>query len=133
MSFDPGEPHNSEDEFDGEEILHLTDPELIDEHDVPIAESVELETSFLHPSSLVFTVIAQLRQNLIPAIIALFGAAKGNYVFIGIAAAIFVLSIVASTVRYLTLRYSIQNGELTVQSGLISPLAQSSDISNPEH
>ena len=119
MSFDPGEPHNSEDEFDGEEILHITDPELIDEHDVPIAESVELETSFLHPSSLVFTVIAQLRQNLIPAIIALFGAAKGNYVFIGIAAAIFVLSIVASTVRYLTLRYSIQNGELTVQSGLI--------------
>ena len=37
----------------------------------PVNVSLELETSFLHPSSLVFTVIAQLRQNLVPAIIAL--------------------------------------------------------------
>jgi putative membrane protein len=68
---------------------------------------------------LVFTVIGQLRQNLIPAIIALFGAARGDYTFVFVAAGIFVLSMVVATIRYLTLRYSIQNGELTVQSGLI--------------
>ena len=119
MSFDPNEIENeSNDAFD-DEAIYVVEPEVIEEtDDVPMAESVELETSFLHPSSLVFTVIAQIRQNLVPAIIALFGAARGSYVFIGIAAAIFVLSIIASTVRYLTLRYSIQNGELTVQSGL---------------
>jgi len=107
--------------------LFVAKPEVVDESSiasayqspVPVAESVELETSYLHPSSLVFTVISQLRQNLIPAIIALFGAANGSYTFVFIAGGIFVLSIVASTIRYLTLRYSIQNGELTVQSGLI--------------
>ena len=109
MSFEPDDPDNNSDEILDEEVLHLHDPYLINESEnVPMAESAELETSFLHPSSLVFTVIAQLRQNLVPAVIALFGAAKGNYVFIGIAVAIFVLSIVAATVRYLTLRYSIQ-------------------------
>jgi putative membrane protein len=119
MSFEPSDPEGKPEKRLDEEVLYIHDPYLIDEpEEIPMAESVELETSFLHPSSLVFTVIAQLRQNLIPAVIALFGAAKGNYVFIGIAAAIFVLSIVAATVRYLTLRYSIQNGELTVQSGL---------------
>ncbi|QEG22430.1 PH domain-containing protein [Mariniblastus fucicola] len=118
MSFEP-EPIDSGDDDEANEFLHVEAPEVIDEAEIPVAETVELETSFLHPSSLVFTVISQLRQNLIPAIIALFGAAKGNYVFIGIAAVIFVLSIVAATVRYLTLRYSIQNGELAVQSGLL--------------
>ena len=127
MSFDP--EHSSEDEpADREELFVVSNPEVIDEEAIPfaeseeaipIAESVELVTSFLHPSSLVFTVIGQLRQNLIPAIIALFGAARGSYTFVFIAAGIFVLSVVAATIRYLTLRYSIQDGELTVQSGLI--------------
>lgn len=121
-SFDPFEPEENEEPTSYEEILHIINPVVVDEDasvEVPMAELAELETSFLHPTSLVFTVIAQLRQNLIPAIVALFGAARGSYFFIGIAAAIFVLSLVAATIRYLTLRYSIKDGELTVQSGLI--------------
>ena len=117
MSFDPGEFDSNE--IRDDEITIIDEPELLDDDLIPVAESVELETSFLHPSSLLFTIISQLRQNLIPAIIALFGAARNNYTFVAIAASIFVLSIVAATIRYLTLRYSIQNGELTVQSGLI--------------
>ena len=116
MSFDPGEFDSNE--IRDDEVTIIDEPELLDDDLIPVAESVELETSFLHPSSLLFTIISQLRQNLIPAIIALFGAARNNS-FVAIAAAIFVLSIVAATIRYLTLRYSIQNGELTVQSGLI--------------
>lgn len=119
MSFEPSDSESDRNPFAEEELHYVETPELLDDESIPLAESVELETSYLHPTSLVFTVISQLRQNLIPAGIALFGAAKGNYVFVGIAAAIFVLSIVAATIRYLTLRYSIQNGELTVQSGLI--------------
>ena len=118
MSFDPNE-FNRDGEIRDDEITIITEPELLDDDSIPVAESVELETSYLHPSSLLFTIISQLRQNLIPAIIALFGAARNNYGFVAIAAAIFVLSIVAATIRYLTLRYRIQNGELTVQSGLI--------------
>lgn len=123
MSFEPDIFDNSDDlhseQLRDDEVLFVADPELLDIDLIPVAESVELETSYLHPSSLVFTVISQLRQNLIPAALALFGAAKGNYTFVIIAAIIFVLSITAATVRYLTLRYSIQDGELTVQSGLI--------------
>ena len=118
MSFD-SDANQPDGEIRDDEVTIIVEPELLDDDSIPVAGSVELETSFLHPTSLIFTVISQLRQNLIPAIIALFGAAKGNYGFVGIAAAIFVLSIVAATIRYLTLRYSIQNGELTVKSGLI--------------
>ena len=123
MSFEPDAVESSDDshreQLRDEEVQFLAEPELLDIDSIPVAESVELESSYLHPSSLVFTVISQLRQNLIPAALALFGAAKGNYTFVIIAAIIFVLSITAATVRYLTLRYSIQNGELTVQSGMI--------------
>lgn len=111
MSFEP------EDDF---EIL--ANPELIDESPTVDAQSVgaaELQASYLHPSSMVFSLIAQLRQNVVPAVIGIFGAAKGSYVFLGIAALIFVLSIIVSAFRYFTLQYSIQDGELTVQSGLL--------------
>ena len=125
MSSEPELPEERNEQIpSAEQVLHITNPEVIEEPATPIEfptgiDSIELETSFLHPSSLVFTIIAQLRQNLIPAIVAIFGAARGSYWFLGIAAAIFVLSLVAATIRYLTLRYSIHSGELTVQSGLI--------------
>lgn len=113
MSFDEAE---NEREPAQEVYEFLAEPELVN-HPAD-TEVVELETSFLHPSSLVFTVISQVRQNLIPAVLALFGAARGNYTFVAIAAVIFVLSIGSAVFRYLTLRYSIRDGELTVQSGL---------------
>ncbi len=116
MSSNPAEKLG--DAHDPQELQRVGDPVLVDEP-TNTNNVGDLETTFLHPSSLIFTVISQLRQNLIPAIIALFGAAKGNFTFVAIAGAIFVLSIIAATIRYLTLRYSIQNGELTVQSGLI--------------
>ena len=71
MSFDPNE-FNRDGEIRDDEITIITEPELLDDDSIPVAESVELETSYLHPSSLLFTIISQLRQNLIPAIIALF-------------------------------------------------------------
>ena len=79
----------------------------------------ELETSYLHPSSLLFTLIAQIRQNIIPAVFAIFGAANGNGVIIVLAIVGFLLTLGFAIARYLTLRYSIRDGELTVQSGLI--------------
>ena len=115
MSYDANE---NETQPPAGEFEFLQQPEMLDAAAEPNAHE-DLATSFLHPSSLVFTVIGQLKQNIIPAVLALFGAANGRYTFVVIAAVIFVLSIVSAVFRYLTLRYRIQNGELTVQSGLI--------------
>ena len=115
MSFDD---HENEGQPADTEFDFLAEPEIL-EPEIEQVQSEDLETSFLHPSSLVFTVISQLKQNIIPAVLALFGAANGRYTFVVIAAVLFVLSIVSAVFRYLTLRYRIQDGELTVQSGLI--------------
>jgi len=80
----------------------------------------ELETSYLHPTSLLFTLISQIRQNLIPAAIAAYGAAKGNYVLLALAGLGFVLTLAFAITRYLTLKYRIHDGELTVETGILN-------------
>ena len=143
MSFDPNEPSDPNDVFEAEKQIasrsdgeheFVAEPEVLDSTSEQhrwgelsseelssdeLCSEEDLETSFLHPTSLVFTVIGQLRQNLIPAVIAVFSAASGSYTFVIIAGGFFVLSMVAATFRYFTLRYRIQDGELTVLSGLI--------------
>lgn len=73
----------------------------------------------LHWSSVLFDAIAQGRQTIIPAILAILGAARGDWFWIVAAFVIFFSAFLFSIFRYLTLRYSIQDGKLVVSQGLI--------------
>jgi putative membrane protein len=79
----------------------------------------ELELAWLHPTSMFFDVLSHGRQNIVPAAIALFSAAKGSLSGLVFAFIIFGLSLLHTAFRYFTLRYQIKNGELTVSEGLI--------------
>ena len=82
-------------------------------------DDVSLASSYLHPLSILFVLISQLKQNVIPAVFGVFGAAQGNLTLLVIAFLYFAFSVGAALVRYFTLRYSIRDGELTVQEGLL--------------
>ena len=77
------------------------------------------EERYLHPVSLLFSIIRQIRSNLIPAIFALLGAANGQMIYVVLAMFFFMASIGLSVIRYFTLRYQISDGELVVNEGLI--------------
>ncbi len=105
-----------------EATLFIETPDLIEDENPgqPSGSSAsDLETSYLHPTSLLFTLISQVRQNLIPAAIAAYGAAKGNYVLLVLAGLGFVITLAVAITRYLTLKYRIHDGELTVESGIL--------------
>ena len=83
--------------------------------------SVSRGGQWLHPMSIIFDALSNGRRNLFPAIVALTGAAQGGTWGrwgITFAIVIFGASLLASVFRYVTLRYQIANGELTVRSGL---------------
>lgn len=88
-------------------------------HDPPDSPNNEIELGWLHPTSMLFDVLSHGRQNLVPAVIALFSAANGKLGWLTFALFIFGLSLLHSAFRYFTLRYQIKNGELTVSQGLI--------------
>ncbi len=75
--------------------------------------------SFLHPTSLLFELLAHIKSYLIPAAIGLFGAAKGEYYVIILSAVIFIPAFLRCVFRYFTLRYCIQDDHLIVREGLI--------------
>lgn len=76
------------------------------------------QDKYLHPISLVFSLISQIRSNVIPAIFGLLGAANGELLYIVLALVFLVPSVGLSIVRYFTVRYRISNGELVVNEGL---------------
>lgn len=73
----------------------------------------------LHPSSLGFDLLSHSRRHLFPAAMAIFGAASGNLTWLFIASIAFLLSILRTLVRYMTLRFGVRQGELVVTEGLI--------------
>ena len=75
--------------------------------------------SYLHPMSLLFELVSQIRSYLVPAALGLFGAAKGDLVFIIISAVIFVPAFLTCIVRYFTYRYCIKDDHLVVRQGLV--------------
>ena len=75
--------------------------------------------SYLHPTSLAFELLSQVRSYLVPAAIGLFGAAKGDFVYIILSAVLFVPAVMRSVFRYFTLRYCIKDDHLVVTQGLI--------------
>ncbi|MEZ6137812.1 MAG: PH domain-containing protein [Pirellulaceae bacterium] len=77
------------------------------------------EPSFLHPSSILFQAASHIRKFLFPAIVAVFSAASGGVWGIGIALVLFGGALVATLVRYFTLRYRVQGEDFVVTEGLL--------------
>lgn len=72
----------------------------------------------LHPISLLFDLIHYIRTNIIPALVGVSGAATGSMFGIWLAGIIFIPTVLAAVIRYVTLRYGIREGELIVTEGL---------------
>ncbi len=73
----------------------------------------------LHWSSMIFDVISQVRALIVPAILLLLGAARGDSVWLIIGAISVFFTLIYSVVRYLTLSFQISDGQLVVKHGLI--------------
>jgi putative membrane protein len=73
----------------------------------------------LHPSSLLFDLIAHSRAYLVPAAVGLWGATQGDMTFLIISAVIFVPVFLTSVFRYFTFRYQIADEHLIIRKGLV--------------
>ena len=82
-----------------------------------VAEASD-QDRYLHPISLVFSLIGQVKSNLIPALFGVLGAANGNLFYISLALIFLIPSVAISIIRYFTVRYRISGGELVVNEGL---------------
>ncbi len=85
----------------------------------PLAHIATDQLSFLHPTSLLFDLIAHGKTYLVPAAFGLWGAAQGDLTLLIISGLIFVPAFLASIFRYFTFRYCINEGNLIVRQGLI--------------
>ena len=107
----PSDSHKSDQSFDSFAETNLPSEEA--------AKSDSQKDRYLHPVSLVFSLLKQIRSNVIPAIFGVLGAANGELIYIIIALVFLIPSIVYSFIRYFTVRYRIANGELVVNEGLL--------------
>ncbi len=119
MSFDPPESDQG--------LPAQVDPEPTKPIPAAVASSIETlassdadsEPRWLHPLSLLFGVLSHARQLIIPLFVAVFSAANGNIFGLSIAAGFFIVAIVVTVFRYLTLRYQVKGEELIVKEGVI--------------
>ena len=72
----------------------------------------------LHPTSLVFDLVSHVRSLVVPLLLGAFGVAKGNFGYLVVAGMFFVPTVVFSVIRYMSLQYRIQDGELVVTKGI---------------
>ena len=82
-------------------------------------QAFELPLKFLHPTSLVFDLMAHVRSYLFPLGFGLWGAANGNIQLLIISGILFIPAVARSTFRYFTLRYRIEDAHLVVDQGLV--------------
>ncbi|MCR9291933.1 MAG: PH domain-containing protein [bacterium] len=73
----------------------------------------------LHVSSLIFEIISNIRRYIVPAVVGIVGAARGANWGAGIAIFVFAISLLATLVRYFTLRYRISGTDLVISEGLL--------------
>jgi putative membrane protein len=82
------------------------------------SENANIPWQRVHPISLLFLVIAKLRQWIIPLVFGLFSARQGNLLVIGMGVVAFAILLGFSIARYLTLRFRLVGGELQVRDGI---------------
>ena len=73
----------------------------------------------LHPSSLLFQILATARQSLLPVFIAVWTAVRGSWFAMIAVGGVVVFLLAVTLIRFLTFRYRIADGELVVTQGLV--------------
>ncbi len=73
----------------------------------------------VRPISLVFVIIAKLRQWIIPIVVGLFSAQQGSFLVIGLGVLAFAILLTVSLIRFFTLQFRLAGGELQVREGII--------------
>ena len=96
-----------------------THSEVIEARLVDAVPATEFYQGALHPSSLVFESLSQIRQHILPVLFGLAGMASGNLWAVWIASGVFAVAFLVSVVRYLTLRYRIEGSDFIVTEGLL--------------
>lgn len=124
MSSDPDFKNPNEEPIDELPMAELVSPD----EGVPIQPPVNLDRGQsaigreamgrLHPTSLVFDLVSHVRSLVIPLLLGAFGVAKGNFGYLVVAGIFFIPTVVFSIIRYMSLQYRIQNGELVVTKGI---------------
>ena len=74
---------------------------------------------WLHPISLLFEVAANIRQQIIPSVLALVTATQWGLFGLGMACLVFAIAMAVAIFRYLTLRYQMLDDELIINQGWI--------------
>lgn len=74
---------------------------------------------WLHPISLLFEFAAGIRNQLIPALVALYSASTGSWAVALIASLFFVGWMVRMVLRYIRLRYRLSGDNLIIDEGLV--------------
>lgn len=87
----------------------------IDPNDVPTAPQLNR----LHGSSVIFDALSHIRSLIFPTILLVLGVARGDSMWLVIGALTTVPTLIYSVIRYLTLRFFIDNGQLVIKQGLI--------------
>ncbi len=75
--------------------------------------------NFLHPSSVLFDIIAHIRQLIIPMLLGTASAVRGYPFGGGVAGVIFAFALGFTLLRYFTLKYRLGGDELVVTEGLL--------------
>ena len=83
-----------------------------------VSEQIEVPWQRVHPISLLFVVIAKLRQWIIPVAVGVFSVQQGNLLAIGLGLVAFAILLGFAITRFLTLRFRLAGGELQVRDGI---------------
>ena len=82
------------------------------------SEQVEVPWQRVHPISLLFVVIAKLRQWIIPVVVGVFSVQQGNLLAISLGITALASLLGFAITRFLTLRFRLAGGELQVRDGI---------------
>lgn len=83
-----------------------------------VTNSTLASPQLLHPASILFEGMALFRRYLVPTLLAGFSAASGNTFWVAFSAIFFLIALAFTSLRYVTLRYAIRDGDLVVTEGL---------------
>jgi len=78
----------------------------------------EVRWQRVHPISLLFVLIAKLRQWIIPVVVGLFSATQGRWVIFGLGIAAFAILLSFAFVEYFTFQFRLSGNELQVREGI---------------
>lgn len=82
------------------------------------SDPVEVPWQRVHPISLLFVIIAKLRQWIIPVVVGVYSVQQGNLLAIGLGIMALAILLGFAITRFITLRFRLAGGELQVREGI---------------